>query len=568
MPALLLVDVSATQAYIFGSNALREVAGASHLVDAVTRTWLLGALPEPHNMNCKRIWTPDPFEQVDNPDSLAAEVVTAGGGGAVVRFRNCEAAAGAARQLTARVFQEAPGLHVQYRVHPYEGDFYDAYNEARDGLAKQKRSTPAQAYALPELSVTREGRSTGRTATALATPLVPPPGPVETTRYSNGFPAAPETVAKLRASWKSEESAVFQRLRALAPPPEGWTYALDAEDVTGTDESRRLAVVHADADGLGYALMDIGKNGASASPAMLRRVSVAVALVASKALEATAARLAVALDDVRVQTAWKARGADLPQPKEKLLRGGDGHSVRVLPFRPIVSGGDDVTFLTDARVGVEMAAVFCERFQALAANDADLCKLDLSASAGVAIVGVKAPFSRAYRLADALCQSAKEYRKTLLRKHGVSPGACMDWLEATGGTEPTLTAARESAGTAIRGGAQGTAVQVQLTMLPVTVEQNPDPDAQARSWIHVRDAARGFQKEDAWTRKRQQRLAAAHLDGPEAAAEWLRSSGLALPPPTSVDPIPWERTLYFNNQYPAYLDALALADRTAFLDPQ
>ncbi len=72
---------------------------------------------------------------------------------------------------------------------------------------------------------------------------------------------------------------------------------------------------------------------------------------------------------------------------------------RRLPIVPIIIGGDDVTFVTDARLGIFLAEEFLKRFSQ---------EEHMSACAGVAVTKAKFPFYRGVQLAEELCANAKK----------------------------------------------------------------------------------------------------------------------------------------------------------------
>ena len=92
---------------------------------------------------------------------------------------------------------------------------------------------------------------------------------------------------------------------------------------------------------------------------------------------------------------------------------------RLLPLRPIIIGGDDITFICPGRMGLQYAQAFIEYVNREDLLDEDLYNYikkeigkqinrSLSCCAGVAIVPAKYPFFRAYELAEQLCDKAKE----------------------------------------------------------------------------------------------------------------------------------------------------------------
>ena len=80
---------------------------------------------------------------------------------------------------------------------------------------------------------------------------------------------------------------------------------------------------------------------------------------------------------------------------------------KILPLRPIILGGDDLTFVCDGKLGLYLSKCFIEAFEKQK-EVSDGGKL--TACAGVAITKTKYPFYRGYQLAEELCSNAKKKR--------------------------------------------------------------------------------------------------------------------------------------------------------------
>jgi hypothetical protein len=85
-----------------------------------------------------------------------------------------------------------------------------------------------------------------------------------------------------------------------------------------------------------------------------------------------------------------------------------------IPARPIVVGGDDVTFILRADRAFPFAVAYLEEFERLARDE----KLDLHASAGIAYVHRSYPFHLGHALAEGLCKFAKGRCRGLLEGEG------------------------------------------------------------------------------------------------------------------------------------------------------
>ncbi|MGH7109005.1 MAG: Cas10/Cmr2 second palm domain-containing protein [Stellaceae bacterium] len=178
---------------------------------------------------------------------------------------------------------------------------------------------------------------------------------------------------------------------------EGWEYVfprnLDPEEKDERDnplfpfegEDRRIAVVHADLSGLGQ----IWRGFKDAAPADR--------MEAARAIEACVEGAAQEAVETILLTKAEARAY------------GDGAMIAVVPARPVVLGGDDLTILVRADLALPFAALLLERIEEPVTLQGE--KRRLSACAGVAIVRAGQPFLMAYNLAESLCSFAKKAAK-------------------------------------------------------------------------------------------------------------------------------------------------------------
>jgi len=176
--------------------------------------------------------------------------------------------------------------------------------------------------------------------------------------------------AGTRARRSEDRKRLDERL--LGDKPWGFDNDLDGWAVS---DDRGVAVVHADGNAIGQRVMGLDDAERKAFSAALS--------------EATLQASRVALD------AFERR---LPE-----------HVVRAsLPLRPVVIGGDDVTFLVPRSYAVPFAHAYLAAFDAECATRPILT--GVTACAGVIIVRTGFPFSQAHALAEELCRSAKQGR--------------------------------------------------------------------------------------------------------------------------------------------------------------
>lgn len=94
---------------------------------------------------------------------------------------------------------------------------------------------------------------------------------------------------------------------------------------------------------------------------------------------------------------------------------------KVYPFRPIILGGDDFTFVCKADDAVEFTKRFIQIFEEKTSGSDCLNRNGgrLTVCAGIAFVKEKYPMHFAYDLAESLCDLAKKEAKELKRKNNL-----------------------------------------------------------------------------------------------------------------------------------------------------
>ena len=86
----------------------------------------------------------------------------------------------------------------------------------------------------------------------------------------------------------------------------------------------------------------------------------------------------------------------------------------IVPARPIVLGGDDLTVIVRADLALGFVAAFLKHFECETAARLELLGLDgMTACAGIAYVKPTYPFHLAHEIAESLCSKAKSYSKQI-----------------------------------------------------------------------------------------------------------------------------------------------------------
>jgi len=460
---LTIVDTTGIQEYIFGTNNLPQNIGASYLVESATRQWVvdaLDALPAKHNVRDFDSDSPFIPDRMIEDGTLQAEIVYAGGGNTVILFASYELAVAFARRLTRQVLLEAPGLQLVL-VHQ-NFDWQSQSLGGKSGVVKRamnclaaRKANRTGSWPLLGLGVTAACVFTGLPAVAED----------EDERLISA-----EVRAKLHAERKAHD-----RLKQLVQF-HGYGVPKDFDDFGRTKgESSYIAVIHTDGNGIGKRIQRI-RDGYPTSAdnrkyiQEIRAFSLSIQTAARKALQSTVGKLVTSVDE------------------HQIISGVIELEKNQLPFRPIVFGGDDVTFVCDGRLGLSLAAYYLEQFSGMKLEDGD----PAHCRAGVAVVKTHYPFARAYALANDLCRSAKQYIKEQQQPPFAEEGlTALDWHFAVGGLVLELTEVREREYTVPHEG--------KLWMRPVRMT-NPEKDW--RSWQTFSQIVQKFQTSDGWAERR------------------------------------------------------------------
>lgn len=456
---LTVVDTSGIQDYIFGTNHLRQNVGASYLVDCATRRWVVEALPTLHNVIDLDSKKPFKDQAIENGE-LDADVIYAGGGNTAILFASHDLAVGFARRLTHRVLLEAPGLQVvlahkdfDWHSQPLGGES-GVIQSAISDLARRKADQPASAPLL----------GLGVTAACVFT----------------GLPAVDEDLdehrlvsVEVKAKLDAERDA-HDRLKSLVDW-HGSEVPKDFDDFGCTaGESSYIAVIHADGNRMGRRIQRIRDRFPTADMnrayvQAMRAFSFSVQEAALSALQATVDKLTRVVVDGKIGNVIELRE-------------------NKLPFRPIVFGGDDITFVCDGRLGLSLAAYYLENFSSHRLEDGE----PAHCRAGIAVVKTHYPFARAYVLAKDLCRSAKTYIGERQQPPYSEDGlTTMDWHFAVGGLVRDLNEVRELEYTVFN---EGT-----LLMRPIRLS---DPDKDWRSWSTFSQITQEFLTGEQWAKRR------------------------------------------------------------------
>lgn len=389
MPVLTGIDLVGIQAFIFQTNRLRDIVNRSYAVEMATRKLVHEAAAENEG-----------------------EILLSSGGNALLSFKAREQAVSFSARYSRALLEITPDLKYVIAHTEYPGSETPVLSdEIRRNRSELERKKGSMAPSVPflGLSVNAKCQETGKPASWAA----------EDFGVNRMLSKATQSIRDLEH--KSEE-----RWNRLLPDQTcGWPVAFPREiDRLGRTHGNKskIALVHVDGNGVGAKILnwlnDCAENGTPNIDVakMIAEWSAEIDKLMTSVLENM---IETVCRSIRPgENGEPVLGA--PNAPCSFVLHQDPDTKRVfLPIRPIILGGDDLTFVCDGRIGVSLARVALERFE-----KASIPHLEnqWTASAGIAVSGSHSPFHRLYKRAASLCSAAKEKARDLR-----DPQSCLTW---------------------------------------------------------------------------------------------------------------------------------------------
>lgn len=361
--------VQGIQGFIFQTNELKDIVGASELVDKI----------------CTSMF--EEYIQTGVPIVRAA-------GNIKVLFRSLEECQHAVTHFPRRVMERAPGITISQAVVKCSKDIREegVFGEYIDELEKRlriNRNMPTKSVTLGAMGMHRS-RTTGKPAVQI---------------MNKEYIDLP-TLRKRQAL--GNHTGYRQDISKLCEKAFGEGYGKDKittniTELTGKNDW--IAIIHADGNGFGQIVREIGKH------------------------DELFPKFSQCIDDCTQEACQEAFAA--LRIKEE-----------VIPFRPIVLSGDDMTMICRAEFAMAFVNYFLEKFEnktktkmgALAKNTYKnplnekqkvLLRVGLTACAGISYIKSSYPFYYGYGLAESLCGVAKKDTKSRFCNEAIVPSCVM-----------------------------------------------------------------------------------------------------------------------------------------------
>lgn len=461
----VLMDVISIQKYIFSSNELRNNLGASHIVKTLFEDKAVEAI----NMACN-IYDEDKVRTImaewrNSPDkilmkddkSIPFEIGVSGGGKALIFFREEDMARKFIKNFTKSLLINAPGLQLAVAVDE-EFSLDQPFSRQLEQLFAQMTKNRNQYFPVTTLPV----HSITATNPESETMNI----------YSKH---TQKHVDYKTAAKEAAEKEVREKLRQdYAELLKGYSLTLRVDQLAQEAGDSYTAIVHVDGNGVGNWFIG------SSSLADYRTRSLNMERITEESFRTVIAAVVDMLGDLKNTPGFNIQDN--------------------LPLRPIILGGDDLTFICHGKLGLYLAEKFINIWIQKANQGLnDLPAGGFSACAGVAIAKTKYPFYRTYQIAEELCSLAKECH----RKEG---GSWLDFYLISGTKSGNVNSIRE---------AEGRDHIYQLYFGPYMIDTESDKGKHEKAIDHLLGGLRGFYKDSFWTNPHLKELRTAFFSGPE-----------------------------------------------------
>lgn len=357
MKALVLWEVSRKQDYIFSSNKLKENKGASLVIEKV-------------------------IEEIPNMINAAyMDNLIYNGGGSSLYLFNKEEAKNFIKSVSEKILRDYPGIEIFIVM--------EEYDEYKDKVTEKIEN------AYKKLAIKKNRRMNSGAQISFG---------IERLCSSTGLPAVEEYIDDGQKRYRSAEVIVklkesessSKKFDNLLPVSKGINEFVDL----AKGEKNYLAIIHIDGNQMGKKFDQLRDY--------FEYEEGNYYVTNKEYLDA----LKKFSDEIRniYEAAFKNM-ANIVKLNEDKLKDDTKIKEGRFPIIPIILAGDDITYVTNGKIGIETARIFIEYLNKNEIEIYNRNKVKLNACAGVAIVRTSHPFVKSYSLAEDLCSNAKKRRR-------------------------------------------------------------------------------------------------------------------------------------------------------------
>ena len=396
---LAMYDVRGIQNFIFRTNKVKEIMGASRIVEDIIESALEHGLREKGIPKEQYIltWEHDVELEIlsDENEDIVAQVLFIGGGNAYVMYKDRELAVEINKKMARYVLDEAYSLQLAVAMVAKTESYKEDYQSVQREMARIKASMPCYSGCLGATSVVAVDDMSGF-----------PYNSIDSMEDLKGKPEygsslSYESIQKLSAyyrNYKEGEEKIHDNL------------------ITQYKEESILAVVHIDGNNMGMRIRTLMENVPDYAEAVkkMRSISKNINYSFKETFESTRNFI----------QEW------VESPANKVLKK-EQKGQKAQYIRKILVAGDDITFICNARLALPIVQYFTQEVTGKVmfgeSTEENLREYGFSVCAGIAYVHSHFPFHTAYEVAEECCSSAKKRAKEDGRKENDRIGNWVDF---------------------------------------------------------------------------------------------------------------------------------------------
>jgi len=377
MGYLGIYDIIGIQNYIFNTNKLKEIIGASVLVESALKELLIDSIKEVIKEEKCRIldWYCREDFVLPKNNNILAEVIYVGGGNAIVAYRNKDIMKEVNKNFSKKLFENTYSLKFAFAQ--IETDFNDFSNDyKRLNIEKEKFKYSS--------NKTRAGLNYSVTMQDIDTSM-----PIIGKDVSGYLTMEKKLKRKAELEYRMKKQ---QNMDSDFIIPDEFEYMISEKY-----QNSYIAIVHIDGNNMGKRIEEVISEIKDYSEAVkaIRIISSSIEKIYQKAYNDMVKSVEDKLSD---DTFLERNGIKLTEF--------DGKKYHVI--RDIILNGDDVTYVINSKLALDSAAIFISNIES---NSFPLTDKPMSCCAGVALMHSHYTFGNACDIAEQCCSLAKRKAK-------------------------------------------------------------------------------------------------------------------------------------------------------------
>lgn len=371
---LAMYDVRGIQNYIFRTNKVKEVIGASGIVEHIIQDALAYAVKQ-KQMTQEAILSWENEEELlifQEGSNISIQVLFSGGGNAYVMYRDREIAVGITKHMSRFVLDKTYSLQLAVAMVKKTASYQQDYQNVQNEMSRIKASMPFS-----------------RCLGAL---------PIIAMDDMTGFPYSMDDKENLKnkieytADLCSEST---QKLMQYYEMMQQGNEKYHDNLITEKGKQSIIAVVHIDGNNMGIRIQELMEHYKTYESAVKKMRTI------SK----------------NISNSFKDAYGEMETYLKQWIQSDENYILKKsgVYLRKIIVAGDDITFVCNAKIALSLVRYFIQQVSQRVMNGEqtkeNIEKYGLSVCAGIAYVHSHFPFSVAYHVAEECCDSAKKRAK-------------------------------------------------------------------------------------------------------------------------------------------------------------